>query len=173
MSTGPGPTHPGPTHPPKLDAVESQHLAIGEPAEHSRPVSLLPTIGMVVRDGERLGAQLLAVLNRDIDPASLPPAGVTFQALDGLREVAGYHVEAALRALAAIGDLPLPPVGSAVKLPAVAPVAAGTSPGGPPAPGAPNPARPAPGVIGPARQVMPGTARLAASINEALTRRSQ
>lgn len=99
--------------------IEQHHTGIGEPNEYSRPVSLLPTIGMVIRDAERALAQGLAIVNRDIDPASLPPEGPAFHQLDLLRESAGFHVEAALRDLRDIAKLPLPAVGSAVKLPLV------------------------------------------------------
>lgn len=140
--SGTGPGGGSGTGPGRDLDIERHHTGIGEPNEHNRPASTLPTVGMLVRDGERLGAQLLAMLNRDLDPASLPPEGLDFFALESLREVAGYHAEQVLMYLARIAALPLPPVGSAIKLPArreaapsAAPVAEGR-PGGPPVPGA-------------------------------------
>lgn len=133
--TGPkpnGPSHPRPTHPPKQTA----------------DASILPTIGMVIRDSERLGAQLLALLSRAVDPASLPPAGLDFSRLEILREVAGWHAGQVLNHLAEMAAVPMPPVGSAVKLPArqdpealprassVATTGGPERPGGPPALGA-------------------------------------
>lgn len=91
-------THPSPSGP--------------QPSGPGRPA--MPTIGMVIRDGERLGAQLLAILNRAVDPASLPPLGLNFHNLATLREVAGFQAEQLLRTLAAMAEVPTPPVGSAV-----------------------------------------------------------
>lgn len=147
--TGPkpnGPSHPRPTHPPK----------------GSGDASILPTIGMVIRDSERLGAQLLAILNRAVDPASLPPAGLDFSRLEILREVAGWHAHQVLNHLAEMAAVPGPPVGSAVKLPArqdpealprASSVATTGEPVGPGGPSAPVAARIELGYLGPGMSV--------------------
>jgi hypothetical protein len=218
--------------------VEQHHTDIGEPNEFSVPP--LPRLGEVLRDAERMIRTALNILGRDIDPASYP-LGAQGHIADAGFEVAGFHLEATLRELGDIAALPLPAVGSAVKLSVVsgeqepAPGSAGArrsapgeslagqqahgagessgqetasnrdqlvaaaSPriapgrtrtsgsecGGPlslpvdPDPssggGAPVPLSgrgAGPGVLGPDHKVWPGTAEIAASINEALTRRS-
>lgn len=85
----------------------------------------LPTLGMVVRDAERLLQQVLAVLARDVDPASVPSDSGEF---DGPGYVlsrilcARADVRSALKMLGDITDARLPAVGSAVP---VRPPAAG------------------------------------------------
>jgi len=82
------------------------------------PLAPLPRLGEVIRDAEVLGAQLLAVLSRDVDPASEPDllawpevnAEVLVHRLWLAHAVAG--VEHALRRLAAVSTLP---VGAPVK----------------------------------------------------------
>lgn len=160
--TGPkpsGPTHPGPTHPPRdLDDIEQHHYGIGEPNEYSTPP--LPRLGEKVRDAERLAVQLIRVLDREVDPASEPDVlawpAVTDAILahDLLLARAALQVKDTLRCLQKVASMPLPPVGSAVKLPArpgaassVTPVAE-DHPGGPPAPGV-GAERPPLGVLGP------------------------
>jgi hypothetical protein len=101
--------------------VEMHGNGIGEPNEHSTPP--LPRLGEVLRDTERLIRCALVVLDRTVDPASMPQ-GSPGHLADALFETAGYHLEAAMRDLGAIAALPLPAVGSAVKLP----VAAGKEP---------------------------------------------
>lgn len=87
----------------------------------------LPTLGMVIRDAERLGAQMLDVLGRDIDPASAPTV-IAWPALSDdilvhqlLLADAAQHVNAALRKLSKLAELPMPPVGSAVRTTRVGP----------------------------------------------------
>lgn len=130
-------------------------------------VGQLPTFGMKIRDVEKLLAQALAILGRNVDPASEPTAlawpavsdEVTVHSL--LLGEVEVSIELLLAKLDRVAALPLPPAGSAVKFPAAAPVASGEGPGGPPALGAPSPdpspcASPAvpgrgvgPGVVGP------------------------
>lgn len=182
-----GPTHPTPTGP------------------SSPPPP--PRLGEVIRDAERLGAQMIAVLRRAVDPRSVPDGevcpgvGLTDYAL----AQAIVHVRLAGTYLEDLAAQLLPPAGSAVKTTRVGPgemptpgsaAAAGhtarESPGGfAGAPGAGASSGPSPhhserasddhrrgagpGVLGEFRadrQVMPGTAALARSINEALARRS-
>lgn len=87
----------------------------------------LPRLGEVIRDAERLGAQMLAVLDRDIDPASTPTA-LAWPEMSGeilvhelLLMSARREIGLALVALASITELPLPPAGSAVPVPVAAP----------------------------------------------------
>jgi hypothetical protein len=95
---------------------------IGEPHEHSTPA--LPRLGEVVRDVERLLAQATAVLKRPVDPASEPTVVACPAISDDvmvhrllLGEVA-VNLYWALRKLGKVAALPMPPVGSAVKIPA-------------------------------------------------------
>lgn len=101
--------------------VEEHHSHIGEPNEHSLPVR--PRLGEVLRDAERLIRCALIVLDRTVEPASMPQ-GKPGHMADALFETVGYHLEAAMRDLGNIAALPLPPTGSAIKLP----VAAGKEP---------------------------------------------
>lgn len=121
MTTHPPGQPSGPTGPGR-DDPEFHSTNIGEPNEFSTPAPL-PRLGGMVRDCEHLLAQVLHLLDRDLDPASLP-SGLTGHAVAARRVSAGYHVEQALADLAAIGDMPLPAVGSATRLP----VAAGKEP---------------------------------------------
>lgn len=114
-TAGSGPTHPpghpGTGHPPPPPPPTKGHLPIGA------PVYPLPLLGQVVRDAEHLGAQMLAVLRRDFDPASAPPEdgdpvlpGHVFIRL--LSAVA--DVRSALDMLGQVADVVLPAAGSAV-----------------------------------------------------------
>lgn len=81
----------------------------------------LPTLGQVIRDAERLGAQMIAVLGRQWDPASGPsgehwPGGPGVS--DALLGNAVADVRSVLDELDRLTGLSLPPAGSAVKLPA-------------------------------------------------------
>ncbi|AGL19531.1 hypothetical protein [Actinoplanes sp. N902-109] len=77
-----------------------------------------PRLGEVVRDTERLIEQALTVLASTIDRASLPAdAEQAMEALD-LRNFAAYRLREAAKHLRTITDLGLPPVGSAVQVPA-------------------------------------------------------
>ena len=187
--TGPGRAIPaGPTLDEADEILNQHHDRIGEPNEFSRPP--LPTLGMAIRDAERLIRCALTVLDRAVDPASLPTGLHGHQADAGL-EMVGYHLEAAMRDLGDIAALPLPAVGSAVKLPvaagkeptpgsaAVLRGAARESTGAVVAPGAGNTPDPSPGsgipVSPPARGVGPGVlgatpADIAKAVNDALGR---
>jgi hypothetical protein len=103
--TGPkpaGPTHPTPTHPPR-------------PARSDAP---LPRLGSQIRDVEHLVAQALAIIDRESDPASLPPLKFSRHGVEALRMSIGFHAEAILRDCDAITRFNLPPVGSAAPIPA-------------------------------------------------------
>lgn len=84
-------------------------------------VGRLPRLAEVIADAESALALALVELDRDVDPAS--------ETLLAALLVAGARlsIETALSNLA-----------KAVSFPAVAPVASGEGPGGPPAPGAPD-----------------------------------
>ena len=104
----------------EADLIASADLTgIGEPHEHS--TSPLPRLGEVVRDVERLLAQALAVLGREVDPASEPLAVAWPAISDEIRvhtvllKHARLGIVTALRKLGKVAALPLPPVGSAVK----------------------------------------------------------
>lgn len=94
-------------------AVLDQHIA-----------GPLPRLGEVIRDAEHLGAQLLAVLGRAVDPASEPTVlawptiSDTIRVHDVLMMTASRQVADTLATLARIAALPMPPVGSAIKTPA-------------------------------------------------------
>lgn len=97
------------------------HLPIGSAADFDWGIkpSTAPTprLGEVVRDAERLAAQLVTVLARQYDPASAPVGalGEPDVALSDVhlgRAVALVH--AAVAELSAVTFLSLPPVGSAV-----------------------------------------------------------
>lgn len=126
------------------DAARAGGLAAAE-AMVAAGGGQLPTLGMVIRDVERLLAQATDILYRDVDPASEPtvlawPAVSDEVMVHTLLMYDVWHsIERAKDKLARIAALPLPPAGSAVKFPAAAPVASGESPGGPPALGAPSP----------------------------------
>ena len=114
MTTHPPGQPDGPTGPgrlPEFDEVD--HYATGEPHQHSAPP--VPRIGEIIRDSERLLAQALAVLERGVDPASIPHGNAGLVSF--WRDSAGFHIEAALRDLASLADVSLPPVGSAVRPP--------------------------------------------------------
>lgn len=109
--THPTPTHPGPSGPP----------APAPPPRTDGTAVPLPRLGEVIRDAEHLGARMLAVLCRDVDPDSEP----TVAAFPGLTDEILAHrvlladaqlsIRSALWRLAQLAALPLPPVGSAVK----------------------------------------------------------
>lgn len=113
MSTGPGPGHPtGPTDPGRFrpsDGPDADPVA-------AIAAESLPRLGEVIRDTERLLAQALHVLGREIDPASLP-GGDPDRSRWYLQNVA-LNIAAAQRGLGQLAAAHLPPVGSAVKLPA-------------------------------------------------------
>lgn len=116
MTTHPPGQPSGPTGPGRdlTDAeLNRHHENIGEPNEVSTPP--LPTLGMAVRDLERLIRCCLAVLDRKLDPASLP-IGTHGHLADAFLETTGYHLEAAMRDLGHIAALPLPAIGSAVQV---------------------------------------------------------
>lgn len=105
---------------------------------HAPPGSLVehrqPRLGQVIRDAEHYAAQLLAVLKRDYDPASAPSTagdwlGATY--VDVRLMCAKADVISALRMLAEITELGLPPAGSAVKYPARQAASSVPAPGGP------------------------------------------
>lgn len=111
-----------------------------------------PRLGEVVRDAEFLAATLIAVLGAQWDPRSGPshhdkPTGPSYVDLKLGTAVAG--VRTALAALDEITRVALPAAGSAVEVPR----------------------RPL-GYLGADRPVMPGTAEIAAGINESLARRA-
>jgi hypothetical protein len=84
------------------------------------PQQPLPRLGELIRDAERLGAQLLAVLRREYDPASAP-ADLAWPGSSGIT-VVGLHLAFAAAdvqsALASVGraaaEADMPAVGSAV-----------------------------------------------------------
>jgi hypothetical protein len=186
-----GPTHPTPTAPPK-----SGHLPIGAPGYPP------PRLGEVIRDAERLAAQLLGVLQRDYDLASAPsaeddPTGLGYVEIRLMS--ARADVGSALLMLEQITAVGLPPAGSAVQYPArpvpsmpssacppggptdhlaaLSVASGGLTPGLAPTQGgsdATPPGRNA-GFTLPVteRFVMPGTDEIAAGINEALARRAR
>lgn len=89
-------------------------------------------IGEVIRDVERLIAQAQAVVARQVDPASLPAderhrstAEVHLLSVD-------FHLLRVQQELAKVAELPLPAVGSAVRVPSTRPAG---SPGEEPTPG--------------------------------------
>lgn len=89
------------------------HLPIG-----ASPAGL-PRLGELIRDAERLAAQLLAVLNREYDSASAPtdlawPGASELTMVDLHMAHAASHVQSVLRSLARITELQLPAAGSAV-----------------------------------------------------------
>lgn len=172
MTTHPpgGPT--GPTGPGRLSYadLEAHHSGIGEPHTYSLPP--LPRYGQKVRDVERLLRQVLDAIERPCAPESEPTVlaepVVSDELLvhDVLFADAARAVKVALRKIAVAADLPSPPVGSAIRLPA----AAGKETPGPSLDGAPPvaPGRGAgPGVIGPS--AMDPTA-FAHSVSAALAR---
>lgn len=76
----------------------------------------LPTLGMVIRDAERLFIQAQTLLTRDYDPASAP-SGVTssgFPIAEAALANAFVYAGRALDELSNLAALPLPPAGSAV-----------------------------------------------------------
>lgn len=118
--TGPkpsGPTHPTPTHPPKNSGSRGTSAAPLVP-EHAAGAGPTPTLGMVVRDGERYLAQAIATLTRQFDPASGPqqedaPWGPAL--VDRKLAAAVADVRSALEHLSSLTtDAVLPPAGSAV-----------------------------------------------------------
>lgn len=113
---GPGPKPDGPTGPtPTGPGPQRGHLPIGASGGQ------LPMLGQVIRDAERLGAQMLSVLDRDYDVASAPsaeddPTGLGFVEIRILSAIA--DVRSSLKMLEQITEIGLPPVGSAVQYPA-------------------------------------------------------
>lgn len=71
-------------------------------------------IGEVVRDVERLAVQAQAVLDREVDPASLPANEHLRSTVEIHRLLAGFHLERVLQELAALASVALPARGSAV-----------------------------------------------------------
>jgi len=120
QTPGPAAAAIKPSADPGIDT--ENHYETGEPHQYSSPAQ--PRLGEVIREAERLGVQLLAVLGRDVDPTSEPTAlvwpelGVQIPEHRVLLTSARLFVQNALLQLAKIADLPLPPVGSAVQLPA-------------------------------------------------------
>lgn len=105
-----------------------------------------PRLGEQIRDAEHYLHQALAVLRRDVDPATVPTALLwdLVPAYDALRSGAVTDVLEALSRLAHIAELPAPPVGSAVPVPAAATYGLGAAP------------RPAPAASGEAGGGSPG-----------------
>lgn len=124
MTTHP-PGHPsGPTGPGRFCGSRVEHEAhpwsdYGMPMHCDGLGEQLPRLGEVIRDTERLLAQALHVLSRDIDPAALP-GGDPDRSRWYLQDVA-LNIAAAQRGLGRLAAAHLPPVGSAVKLPARSP----------------------------------------------------
>jgi hypothetical protein len=137
-----GPTHPTPTGPPHDNGHELPPLTPGpsdaalrppgdpgtNPDPRGRPFRDddsaaagvgLPTLGMVIRDAERLGQQMINVLGRQFDPASAPgftddPWGPDAIEVDVHLGNAVADIRSALAELAKLAALPHPPAGSAV-----------------------------------------------------------
>jgi hypothetical protein len=134
-----GPTHPTPTGPPHDSGHELPPLTPGpsdaalrppgdpgtNPDPRGRPFRDddsaaagvgLPTLGMVIRDAERLCAQLINLLGRDYDPAS----ALNVEAYPGERladvrlAMLRSDVIQVARGLADLASLRHPPAGSAV-----------------------------------------------------------
>lgn len=80
----------------------------GHTGDHD-PAGPLPRFGEVIRDAERYGAQMLAVLQRQHEPASAPEVAPFCLA------VAASAVQTALDVLSELAGSGMPPVGSAVK----------------------------------------------------------
>lgn len=108
-------------------ALLDGHIADGCPPAPSRghlPIgagpAALPRLGEVIRDAERLAAQLVAVLTRDYDPASAPAdlawpghSDITVARLH--LSFAANDVRSVLRALSRVAaEADMPPLGSAV-----------------------------------------------------------
>lgn len=178
-----GPTGPGRAIPagPTLDEADEilnlHHDRIGEPHQHSTPPCTcghdglhrmfhlapcprsergdrVPSIAEVGRDTKRYLDHALAVLERGVDPASIPYGNADLVSF--WRDSAGFHIEAALRDLASLADVSLPPVGSAVRPPVVreegagAVVASGANTGPSPSAAPVAPGRGVgPGLLGP------------------------
>lgn len=147
----PGPAPQGPAGPaprPRPDGRPGTSPSPSRPSSPTRPAGALPRLGEQIRDLERYVAQALAVFDRDVDPDSLPDAPLHVQAVTEARLALGFHLDSAMNALARIAALPLPPAGSAVKLPprpaasegCAVPGGAGQSPVGPGEGLAPSPA---------------------------------
>lgn len=132
-----GPAVPPPMPPP----VPSPRIAAAVLAEADQILTgQLPTLGQIVRDAEHYGAQMIAVLGRQWDPASGPSQEVSpwGPVLADMRLAAAVvDVRTALRVLHELTH-DLPPAGSAVKFP----VARSTE--GWPGPMAPSPQPPPP-----------------------------
>lgn len=129
MSTHPAPLGPAGPAGPGRDAAEAWLDTNGD---------RLPRLDEVVADARRYGEQMLAVLQRQVDPWSEPDIQA-WPALDSpirVHELLMAHavtsLKHTLRELEKIAALPLNDA------PAAAPVAAGDDPGGPPAPGVSN-----------------------------------
>jgi hypothetical protein len=105
---GPGPKPSGPSHP----------SPTGPPHGNGHLLPDLPTLGMIIRDAERLGAQMIAVLGRQYDPGSVSDdeAWPGLLLADLKLSAAVSDVREALRQLADLAELRHPPVGSAVPM---------------------------------------------------------
>lgn len=102
------------------------------PADPGTTLSGLPRIGEVIRDVERYVAQALAILDREVDPASLPAGEHQRSTVEVHRLLAGFHLQRVQQELAAMAAVALPAVGSAVVVPMTRPA---PPPGEEPPPG--------------------------------------
>jgi hypothetical protein len=108
-----------------------------DPSCHDLPIGApdhLPRLGEVIRDAERLSAQLISVLNRDYDLDSAPtaeddPTGLGFVEVRLMS--ARADARSALAMLEQITAIGLPPAGSAVQFPARQSTNSASLPGGP------------------------------------------
>lgn len=91
-----------------------------------------PRLGEQVRDVERLAVQAKRIIDLVPHPASLPVDPAESHTAEMLRLSVGFHFDAALRELARLAALRLPPAGSAVPVPLTRPAG---SPGEEPPPG--------------------------------------
>lgn len=125
MTTHPTPTGPSQPPPPPRDA----DLLVDEVLDEADRILAgpLPRLGEVVRDAERLGAQMIAVLGRQYDPASAPEGDVwaCMSIADYQLAVAVSAVRTALAALRDLTERPLPVAGSAIR---TTPLAGGEEP---------------------------------------------
>lgn len=94
----------------------------GQPSGPTGP-GRLPRLGEVIRDAERLLAQALSVLDRAVDPASepdvlaWPEVSASILLHDLLLADVALQLRYAQQKLGRVAELPLPPVGSAIKVP--------------------------------------------------------
>lgn len=115
---GTHPSHPRPSTP-------------RPPTQPSTPSK--PRLGEVVRDAERTLQQAINILGRQWDPASGPqPEPWGPEIVDIRFGSAVADIRSALREIAAVTTLGLPPVGSAVPFPARRTTTSTSLPGGPP-----------------------------------------